>query len=544
MMKQILYVLLTCLSSLLVLSACNDNAPGGNGDFSITTQADGIQRVWRYDKRTSVGQFLDEVGIVLDEDDEVNPLLQTQVRDGMVITVTRVEQAQECEEEPIPFETDELPTQNLPENERQLVQTGENGVLQICYRVTIKDGVQTSRDRVRSTVLEEPRNEQYFVGVPPPETLVPIEGVLAYISDGQAWLIEGNTVNANPLTDDGLLDGRVFKLSADGRQLLYTRSTPDEDDSIFENELWAILDTTANFPRAVQLGEVEDVRFADWVPDRSPYTISYSTASPTNDGAGWRAYNDLYLIQLDPETGAMLPSTFKEVVSTNSLGIYSYWGRRFAWSPDGRWLAWANADGIGTVNLETGDFETLLTFPEYAPLLELAAVWVPTLSWSEAGHLVTTIHGAPYANETPKESIIFDMAVMDVDAGLQIETFIPQIGIWSTPTYSPLVTGPDGASTYSIAYFQARVPLNSPGTEYDLWVVDRDGSNARIVFPGSDKTGLRRPDPEDGIAWSPNARQIAIIYQNNLWIIDLKSGQAYPITQDGRASRPRWSQSR
>jgi hypothetical protein len=151
------------------------------------------------------------------------------------------------------------------------------------------------------------------------------------------------------------------------------------------------------------------------------------------------------------------------------------------------------------------------------------------------------MHGAPYADESPKDSIIFDMAVIDVETGLQIAEFIPQIGIWSSPTYSPLVEGPDGTPTYSIAYFKARQPLNSPGSEYDLWVADRDGSNARLVFPGLDKPGLRSPDPEDGIAWSPNARQIALIYQNNLWIIDLKADQSYSITRDGRASRPRWS---
>ena len=67
----------------------------------------------------------------------------------------------------------------------------------------------------------------------------------------------------------------------------------------FSNELWVILDTTASFPRSIQLVP-EDVRVAQWV---RPYTISYSTANPTTDGAGWRAYNDLYLIQLDPEIG-------------------------------------------------------------------------------------------------------------------------------------------------------------------------------------------------------------------------------------------------
>ena len=49
------------------------------------------------------GQFLEEVGVVLGEYDEVNPLLQTQLRDGIRITVTRVVRRR-CTEG-IPFDT-------------------------------------------------------------------------------------------------------------------------------------------------------------------------------------------------------------------------------------------------------------------------------------------------------------------------------------------------------------------------------------------------------------------------------------------------------
>ena len=102
----------------------------------------------------------------------------------------------------------------------------------------------------------------------------------------------------------------------------------------------------------------------------------------------------------------------------------------------------------------------------------------------------------------------------------------------------------DGEPTYYIAFFQAREPLNSPSTEYDLVVVDRDGSNPRVIFPGPDRPGLRLPDPEDSIAWSPQARQIALIHQGNLWIVDIDTELAYPITSDGQASHPRWSRQR
>lgn len=534
--------LVVSLLGMIVLAGCN-NSPSKSGDFSITVKADGQSLVYRYNKQVSVGQFLTEIGVTLGEYDEVNPLLQTQVRDGMRVTITRVTKRDECEEQVLPYTTENQPTQSLKPGETRVGQTGVNGSLQVCYRITERDGVQSSRDEISRIPIKSPRPEIIYVGSEPTGTLIPIDGILTFISNGQAVIIQGNTANMNPLTENGTLDGRVFDLSADGHQLLYTRSTADPNDPAFSNELWVILNTTASFPQQIQLVP-QDVRTAQWVPGQRTYTVSYSTANP--DGAGWRAYNDLYLMQLDPNTGQALPNQFKEVISSNNLGSYAYWGRRFAWSPDGTQLAWANADSLGLVDLDKGEFTTLMNFREYAPLLELpgAAVWIPTLSWSADGHLVTVVHGAPYADEAPEDSVVFDMAVLDVTNKFQINPFIEKVGIWSNPAYSPVVQGLDGNPVYSIAYLLAREPLNSPGTQYDLWIADRDGSNARLVFPGPDRPGLRSPDPEDGIAWSPTARQIALIYQGNLWIVEVKTGQAYPVTSDGKASRPRWSHTR
>lgn len=543
-MGKLLLAVVVMLSAVL-LAACHSGTQDQN-DFTITVDVDGQRTVYRFNKRISVGQFLEEVGVTLNQDDEVNPLLQTQVRDNLRITVTRVVYRDDCVLEPLPYGRIQQPYQGLQPGEEVLGQTGENGELQICYRITEKDGVATSRNEISRIVIKEPRDEIVYVYSEPLDTLIPIDGVLVYLSGGQAQRIQGITANVTPLTEDGFLDGRVFDLSPDGRQLLYTRKTADPQDPEFSNELWAILDTSAEFPQAVQLVP-EDVRAAQWVPGQRTYTLSYSTARPRSEGAGWQAYNDLYLAQLDPNSGAMLPNNFREVIPPNALGSYAYWGRRFAWSADGARLAWANADSIGLVDLESGEFETLLSFAEYAPLLERfqgAMVWAPTLSWSVDGHLITTVHGEPYAGEAPEDSIIFDLIVIDVERGLIVNPFRSQVGIWANPTYSPPQEGPDGNLTYQIAYFQAREPLNSPGTQYDLVVADRDGSNAKLVFPGEGRPGLRAPDPEDGIAWSPTGRQIALIYQSNLWVVDLKSGQAYQITSDRQASRPRWSRTR
>lgn len=528
---------LVVLVVLAFLAACQGGGPG-SGEFTVTVDVDGQSRVYTYSKAISVGEFLKEIGITLNELDQVNPRQHVQISNGLRITITRVVERAECEERVLPYETTRQLTQSLAPGEQQIAQTGENGTEQVCFRVTEHDGVPVDRVEASRIVIKPPRSEIMLVGSEPPETLVPIKGTLAYTSNGQAWVIQGTTTQLRRLTTDGRLDGRVFELSADGRRLIYTRSTENSDDPEFSNELWTILDTRAGTPQPVQLVP-NDVRFAQWLPAEGGLSVSYSTAEPTTGVPNWEAYNDVYTMQLDPETGTTL--NLEEIVSANALGAYAYWGRRYRWSPDGQQLAWALADSVGLVDLETGDFVTLVTFPEYSTALANFWVWIPTLAWSDDGRLLTITHGPPYGSERDVESIVFDMAVLDPAQNLVVNPLFSRSGIWSNPTYSPTITGPDGSPTNSIAYFQAREPLNSPGSQYDLMIADSDGSNARVLFPGPERPGFRSPDPEDGIAWGPEGRHIAVIYQNNLWLIDVETGLAHQITSDGQASRPRWS---
>ncbi len=522
----------------VTLAACQDEG-GAGGRFNITVDADGASRVYTYDKPVSVGQFLEAIDVTLDALDEVNPPLYTQLRDGLRITVTRVVERQECVREPVPFKRQVIPSERLKPGEEQIGQTGEAGENEICYLITEKNGVEVSRNPGIPVPVRPARDEIVYVGAEPSEAVISIDGVLAYISGDQPWIIERSTARRRPVAEVGGLDRRVFDLSADGRQLLFTRATEDENDPVFSNELWAVLNTSARTPQAVQLFP-NDVLSAQWVPGRAN-TLSYSTAVPTSDQIGWRAYNDLFTVELDPQTGEAISDSVEQIVEQNALGAYAYWGRRFLWSPSGERLAWANADSVGTVDLERGEFVPLLSFAEYATLLPL--VWVPTLSWSEDGLLITTAHGAPYGTESREDSIVFDTAVLDAENELVLPTFRAKSGIWSSPSYSPLIEHADGRTETLVAYFQAREPLNSLGSTYDLWIADVDGSNARKVFPGPDDPGqgFRSPDPEDGIAWSPTGTQLAFIYQQNLWIYDLDTGLASAVTSDGQAARPRWS---
>ena len=75
-------------------------------------------------------------------------------------------------------------------------------------------------------------------------------------------------------------------------------------------------------------------------------------------------------------------------------------------------------------------------------------------------------------------------------------------------------------------------------------VADRDGSNQRRLFPAADQPGVRRVNSgfsANALTWSPDARFIALIYQGNLWLVEIPSGAGHQITFDGGASHPVWT---
>lgn len=520
-----------------VLAACTTGADQ-NEEIRVELIDGNVRRTYAYENPISVDEFLRRIGANVGDLDRVNPSRFTQIEDGMTITIVRVAEEVTCSEEEYPFETRRIPTDALDPGEEAIAQDGENGIMQTCERCIYENGVQTTCSVTSQTPIKEAKEQIIYYGTGGVDVPIVVEGKLAYTASGQAWLIEGNARNKRPLTTEGKLDGRVFDLSPNGRQLLFTRSTDDTTDPDFSNELWAILDT--GNPEPLRLLP-DNVISGAWFPGAS-FTISYSTAEPRTEFPGWEAYNDMYIMRIDSQTGETLD--LEDVVGVNAIGIYSYWGATYEWSPDGKVLAWSRADSVGLVDLEKGDFITLLTFPHFDPAIVANWVWQPEIHWSQdSTMLITTLHGAPYGGESPVNSVIFDIAVLSPERGLVINAAIPKAGIWAQPRYSPIQQNSAGFPEYQIAYLQARDPLNSLGGEYDLVVADRDGSNPRAIFPSDGRPGIRpfnEAQPTDFV-WSPSGSHIAIIYQGNLWIVEVASGLAQQITTDGQASHPRWA---
>jgi resuscitation-promoting factor RpfB len=499
----------------------------------VSLVADGRERKYEYTVPVTVGEFLRDAEIEKGELDRVSPPEFTQIADGMKVTVVRVKEETECEQNEIPYRQRTVLNEALKAGEELLGQAGQNGTEQVCYKVSIEDGVRRDPVEINRVTLTAPQDEVVYVGPTGQLDPVPITGTLAYISNNNAWIMRGSSTAKRPITTTSDLDKRVFSLSANGRQLIFTRNSHDDHEN-FLNELWLVNDTT-NDSEPIQLVP-EDVLYADWIPGREN-SISYSRGEARTEPPGWRAFNDLWMMRIDPQTGESL--NIDEVLEPSQGGLYGWWGTVYKWSPDGQTLAWVQAESLGLVNLENGELQPLLQFPLFNTRADWS--WRANISWSPDGErILTTVHGAPVGSEPPEFSPVFNVAVTDIEGSFEAD-IVKNSGIWASPQYSPTFTptGSEFPSGY-LAYLQARDIANSINdkAEYDLIVADRDGSNARKIFPQEGQNGLTAPQQ---LAWSPDARQIAVIYQGNLWVVDIESGIPYQLTLDGGASKPVWT---
>ena len=507
---------------LLTLVACGPSEP-----MQVTIAVDGGQRVVQTTGAT-VRDVLGENGIILGELDRVEPDLWVETTPGMTVTVVRVEEKQETVREVVPFQHKTIKSEAMAEGETRLIQPGANGEVEIIYRVLLEDGVEVARNELRRVTINPAVDEIVVVGTHGALVSVPITGTITYLSAGNAWLMREASGGRRPLTSEGDLDSRVFALSPDGRQLLFTRSGGTAPTAPL-NTLWVI--TTTLLGEMAQPLDLEGLNYGQWSSDGRRF--AYSTAERTGGSPGWKANNDLWIASFtETETS---PISVTQILSPSAESVYSWWGTRYAWSPDERYFSYAQADQAGIIDAASGERTPLIEFPVYHTYGEW--VWTPGLSWSpDSRFIACVVHGpSETGEETPQDSPVFDVWVVSIDGQVQVK-LVSQAGMWAAPHWSPVRQASDRQES-SIAYGRAQDPYNSQLGLYDLYVVDRDGSNELKLFPSGDELGLEAPQ----MAWSPDGDQLVIAHNGNLYRLDVANGQLRQLNADGESGHPRWS---
>lgn len=520
------YLLAVLILCTTVIISCR--SPQIGEDVNINIQVDGQTYAVDVPAGSTVAQALASAGITVSPLDRSEPPFYTVINAGDLIILTRVEEVFDTEQVIVPFERQIVRNETLPEGETRLVQSGVNGLEEVTTRRILENGVEVSKTTVKTVVITEALPEIVMVGAQASFAPLNIPGTIAYLAGGNAWIMEDSTANRRVIVSTGDLDGRIFTLSPNGEYLVFTRkSTKPADEEI--NTLWAV--RTKNLdPKPFSLGAKNVVHFASWIPGTN--SVAYSTVEPRSVSPGWQANNDLYRVSI---TNTSSP---RRLLSSNSGGVYGWWGMSFAFAPDGR-LAYTRPDGIGLVDQDGGYLKPFLDITPLNTRSDWA--WIPPLVWGADGNSLYFVnHASAPAPITSEESPYFDLSAVSFSNEANV-TIVNSTGMFAYPSVSPIQSNGQEKS-FQIAYLQSVFAEQSDSSRYRLMVMDRDGSNSRLLFPPTDTNGIEPQAP----AWAPAPLTgqagyfIAIVYQGNLWLIDSGSGNSYQVTGDGLITEIDW----
>lgn len=128
----------------------------------------------------TVGGVLAEAGIPLTGEDISFPAESEAPPPDGQIRVVRVYETVEVTLQPIPFETEKVFSKEIPLGQKEVTQTGINGLSMIRTRIRYEDGVEVDRNTESETVLREPVKEIVASGEEIVLSTVPSAGAIPY----------------------------------------------------------------------------------------------------------------------------------------------------------------------------------------------------------------------------------------------------------------------------------------------------------------------------------------------------------------------------
>ena len=176
----------------------------------LTFELAGKKPVTRTVAALTAREALKELGVKVDQHDQVTPGKKTELEDGdqVVFTDFRIV-TKRVENEAIDFATVEQADSSMYEGETSVVRSGDDGLRHVTYRITYRNGELVARKVLKQNVLDEPLSAIVKVGTKEQPTANFASGgtvwdALAQCESGGNWAIN---------TGNGYYGGLQFSLS-------------------------------------------------------------------------------------------------------------------------------------------------------------------------------------------------------------------------------------------------------------------------------------------------------------------------------------------
>ncbi|MEG6617141.1 3D domain-containing protein [Peptococcaceae bacterium 1198_IL3148] len=138
-----------------------------------------------YTFKATIAQVMAEQNITLDANDIVVPQLQAAIKDGQTIKVVKVDKKQMTIQQQVPFEVVRQADDRLPQGVEKIRQQGSNGIKQMVYSVVLHNGIEVSRDLIKTEVIKEPQSKIVAVGKRPVVPVVSRSAVNRSMAEGR-----------------------------------------------------------------------------------------------------------------------------------------------------------------------------------------------------------------------------------------------------------------------------------------------------------------------------------------------------------------------
>ena len=126
--------------------------------FDVKIEADGGETMLTILPMT-VEEALAEAEITYDENDIIEPSLQTHLKKGEQITIKRVEIKEESRVVEVDYQTVEQADSSIAIGDVQVTQKGRKGKIRETFSIAYVDGEETERELVKSETLKKKRNK-------------------------------------------------------------------------------------------------------------------------------------------------------------------------------------------------------------------------------------------------------------------------------------------------------------------------------------------------------------------------------------------------